>query len=399
MNIENKQVDLAGGALRPDAVAAAGTVPAESSVEAATYDGGAYAPSFRDGFGRLVSRTLHGENAGLLILVLVVFVGIFAVVLRNTTFFSSTNLLSIVKTTAPDAVMAVPLVFVVACGEIDLSFAYIIPLSAYVAAILLPTHGLILAVLGAIGFGIGVGLVNGVVTVGLGIPSFVVTLGMLGFLEGYAQVIANDATLTVVTRTFLSIFGQGKVFGSTINASVLWTVGVVAIGAYVLSFTRAGRGVLATGGNQNAARYSGIRTNRVKIVVFIFAGIGGALGGLIYLGQYTTAAASLGGSSDLLNVLAAVIIGGTALTGGRGSVIGALVGTWLIGVIANALVIVGVSSPEELMAEGAIIIVTVVVSSRRGARRRGGQSGVLQKVLAAVGRARGTTADTTAGGA
>lgn len=397
MNMKDKQVELADGAAKPDVAVASGSTPVGPAVEPTAHDVGAYAPSFREGLGRLVGRTVRGENAGLLILVLVVFVGIFAVVLRNTTFFSSTNLLSIVKTTAPDAVMAVPLVFVVACGEIDLSFAYIIPLSAYVAAILLPTHGLILSTLAAIGFGVGVGLVNGVVTVGLGIPSFVVTLGMLGFLEGYSQVIANDATLTVVTRTFLSIFGQGKVFGSTVNASVLWTVGVVAIGAYVLSFTRAGRGVLATGGNQNAARYSGIRTNRVKVLVFIFAGVGGALGGLIYLGQYTTAAASLGGSSDLLNVLAAVIIGGTVLTGGRGSVIGALVGTWLIGVIANALVIVGVSSPEELMAEGAIIIVTVVVSSRRGARRRGGQSGVFQKVSAAIGRVQRRDADISVG--
>lgn len=342
--------------------------------------------SLADGFRRVLHRTLRGENAGLLVLVLLVFVGIFAIVLSTTTFFSSTNLLSIVRTTAPDTVMAVPLVFVVSCGEIDLSFAYVVPVSAYVAALLLPTHGIIVSVLAALGFGLGVGLVNGVVTVGLGIPSFVVTLGMLGFLEGYAQVIAGDATITVTNHSFISVFGQGKVFGS-VDASVLWTVGAVVVGAYVLGYTRSGRAALATGGNENAARYSGIKTRRVKIWVFVFAGIGGALGGLIYLGQYTTATASLGGSSDLLNVLAAVIIGGTALTGGRGSVVGALVGSLLIGVIANALVILGVSSPQELMAEGAIIIATVVVSSRRGVQNRG-SSGVLQKLSRAVKNAR-----------
>lgn len=344
--------------------------------------------SLREGFLRGLRRTLRGENAGLLVVVLLAFVGIFAIVLSNTTFFSSANLLSIVRTTAPDSVMAVPLVFVVSCGEIDLSFAYVVPVSAYVAALLLPTHGLIISILAAIGFGIGVGLVNGAVTVGLGIPSFVVTLGMLGFLEGYSQVIAGDATITVTNHTFLSIFGQGKLFGS-VDASVLWTVGAVVVGAYVLGYTRSGRAALATGGNENAARYSGIKTRRVKIWVFIFAGVGGALGGLIYLGQYTTATATLGGSSDLLNVLAAVIIGGTALTGGRGSVVGALVGSLLIGVIANALVILGVSSPEELMAEGAIIIATVVVSSRRGAGR--GRSGVLQKLGRAVRAGSGRT--------
>lgn len=331
-------------------------------------------------------RTLHGENAGLLIAVLVVFVAVFAVVLRNTSFFSVSNLESIVRTTAPDAVMAVPIVFVIACGEIDLSFAYVIPVAAYVAAITMPAHGPILAVLMALGFGFGVGLVNGIITVTLAIPSFVVTLGMLGFLEGYAQVIAGDATLSVSNPGFLSGFGAGQL--GSISTSALWTVGTVIVGAYVLGFTRAGRVALATGGNVHAARFSGIRVKRVKVWIFIFAGMGGSLGGLIYLAQYSTATSALGGSSDLLNVLAAVIIGGTALTGGRGSVVGALVGTLLLGVIGNALVILGVSSPEELMIEGAIIIATVVVSSRR-VSRTSGKSGVLQSLTRVFARANG----------
>ncbi|HLI15500.1 MAG TPA: ABC transporter permease [Acidimicrobiales bacterium] len=350
----------------------------------AAWEAGGSSP-FRSWLRQTTSKTLHGENAGLLVIVLVAFVGIFAIVLNHTSFFSTTNLVSIVNTTCADSVMAVPLVFVICAGEIDLSFAYVIPVAAYVAAILMPTHGVVIAVLAALGLGFGVGLINGIVTVGLNIPSFVVTLGMLGFLSGYAEVIANDATLSVSNRAYIRIFGQGHV--GPISVTVFWTLGAVLLGVYVLGYTRAGRQVLATGGNAAAARFSGIKTKRVRVLVFIFAGLGGALGGLIYLGQYTTATATLGGSSDLLNVLAAVIIGGTALTGGRGSVVGALVGSLLLGVIGNALVILGVSSPEELMAEGAIIIATVVISSRRGSRR-GGQSGVAQSIAHFVRRGR-----------
>ena len=126
--------------------------------------------------------------------------------------------------------------------------------------------------------------------------------------------------------------------------------------------------MLATGANPNAARFSGIRTGRVKIAVLVFSGIGGALGGLLYLGQFTAATYTLG-SSDLLNVLAAVIVGGTVLAGGQGSVVGALIGSLLIGLIGNALIILGLATPEQLMARGLIIILAVILSSRPRGRR------------------------------
>jgi len=322
------------------------------------------------GAGRdVLARAYRGENSGLLFVVLIVTVAVFGFLLRDTTFLSSSNLLSIVETTTAVTVMAVTTVFVICTGEIDLSFATVIPVSAYIAAICLEHHQpVIVAVVAALGFGAAVGLVNGAVTVFFKIPSFVVTLGMLGVLQGYSEAITNSSTLTVTDKAFLNLFGQGHV--GTVSVLVLWSVGTALVGALVLSATATGRRVLATGANPNAARFSGIKTGRIKIVVLMFSGMGGALGGLIYVGQFTAATFTLG-SSDLLNVLAAVIVGGTALAGGQGSVIGALIGSWLIGLIGNALIILGLSNPQQLMVRGVIIIIAVILSSRPRGRQGG----------------------------
>lgn len=308
------------------------------------------------------ARTYRGENSGLLLVVMLAVVLIFGILLRDTSFLSGSNLISIVETTAAVTVMAVPTVFVICSGEIDLSFATVVPVSAYIAAdFLMHNLGILPAVIAALAFGAGVGLVNGLVTVAFKIPSFVVTLGMLGILQGYSQAITNSATLNVSSQAYLKIFGQGGV--GAVNSLVIWSLATVAVGGFILAYTPTGRHVLATGANPHAARFSGIKTGRVKVMVLMFSGIGGALGGLIYLGQFGAATYTLG-SSDLLNVLAAVIVGGTALAGGKGSVVGALIGSLLIGLIGNALIILGLAAPEQLMARGLIIILAVILSSR-----------------------------------
>lgn len=337
-----------------------GRLPQASS-DSAVYQG-QLGDRLSQGLRDVAARAYRGENSGLLLVVMIAVVAIFGILLRDTGFLAASNLISIVETTTAVSVMAVPTVFVICSGEIDLSFATVVPVSAYIAAIFLQHHrGIPLAIIVALAFGAAVGLINGVVTVAFKIPSFVVTLGMLGILQGYSEAITNSATLTVTNQTYLKIFGQGSVAG--VSSLVLWTLGAVIVGAFVLSYTVTGRHVLATGANQNAARFSGIKTGRVKIAVLMFSGIGGALGGLIYLGQFTAATYTLG-SSDLLNVLAAVIVGGTVLAGGQGSVVGALIGSLLIGLIGNALIILGLATPEQLIARGLIIIIAVILSSR-----------------------------------
>lgn len=353
----------------------------------------------RTGVKDAAARAYRGENSGLLLVVMIGVVVVFGILLRDTTFLGASNLLSIVETTTAVSVMAVPTVFVICSGEIDLSFATVVPVSAYIAAIFLEhNRGVLLAIIFALGFGALVGLINGVVTVVFGIPSFVVTLGMLGVLQGYSEAITNSATLTVTNQTFLKIFGQGSV--GPIPSLVLWSVGATIVGSFILAYTPTGRHVLATGANANAARFSGIKTGRVKIAVLMFSGIGGALGGLIYVGQFTAATYTLG-SSDLLNVLAAVIVGGTVLAGGQGSVVGAFIGSLLIGLIGNALIILGLATPEQLMARGLIIILAVILSSRARGRHSffAGRLSFLRRsgLVAASPRGDGTAAEAAAG--
>jgi ribose transport system permease protein len=350
------------------------------------------ADRLRSGVRDTAARAYRGENSGLLLVVMVAVVVVFGILLRETTFLSWSNLISIVESTTAVTVMAVPTVFVVCSGEIDLSFNTVVPVSAYIAAILLSHHlGIPLAVITALAFGAGVGLINGLVTVIFRIPSFVVTLGMLGILQGYSQVITNSATLNVTNETFLKIFGQGSV--GPVNSLVIWSFGTVIVGGFILAYTPTGRHVLATGANAAAARFSGVKTGRVKVMVLVFSGIGGALGGLIYLGQFTAATYTLG-SSDLLNVLAAVIVGGTVLAGGKGSVVGALIGSLLIGLIGNALIILGLASPEQLMVRGLIIILAVILSSRP--RGRGSVFGGRLALLRRAGLVAAAPAEDTA---
>ena len=133
-------------------------------------------------------RTYRGENAGILIAAMFVIIAIFAVMLRDTAYLSTDNFLNIVRQTTVISIMAIATVFVISAGEIDLSIAAVIPLAGYWLALVQPHYGIVVGVLAALGFGAGVGLVNGLITVLLRVPSFVVTLGMLGFLEGLAMV-------------------------------------------------------------------------------------------------------------------------------------------------------------------------------------------------------------------
>jgi ribose transport system permease protein len=319
----------------------------------------------RQSIGETLLRAYRGENSGALILVMLVVIGIFAVMLRDTSYFSTNNFLGIVRQTAAITVMAVPTVYVIAAGEIDLSIAAVVPVAAFIAAIYLPGYGTVPAAAAALGFGAAVGLINGLVTVRFRIPSFVVTLGMLSILQGFALRITGVISVAVKDKAFTDVFGNGYV--GPLSVALIWSLGIVAVGFVILAWTPAGRAVLATGANPNAARFSGIRTDRVKIAALTASGMAGALAGLLYTGQYGAASYTLG-TSDLLTVIAAVIIGGTALAGGKGSVLGALVGSLLIGTLNNGLTVIGLSNPEQLIARGLIIIAAVIFSARTAGR-------------------------------
>ncbi len=317
---------------------------------------------------RLLVAVFSGKSSVLLILVMLALIGLFWALLWDTGFMSVNNFMNIVKAKTPVIVMAVASVFVISAGEIDLSVSSVPPLAGILAAALLTNgYDLWMAVAAALVAGVGVGLVNGAITVLLGIPSFIVTLGMIGVLQGAARLISGEQAVPILNDTYTSIFGQGRL--GPVPILLAWTVVTGILGAVVLRHAPFGKAVLATGGNELAARYSGIATRRIKVTVLVLSGLAGALAGLLYTGQFASGRYDLGGN-DLLSVLAAVVIGGTSLSGGRGSVEGAIAGALLVGLVSNGVILLGFSTPEQQIFSGLIIVLAVALSGRRLSQRR-----------------------------
>ena len=285
----------------------------------------------------------------------------FGITLRHDGFLSSTNLLNIVRQTTPITVMAVGLVFVLSAGEIDLSLGSVVALSSLVAALTLRDHGLALGVAAGLGIGVGIGLVNGLVVTLLRLPSFLVTLATMGLVAGLARWVTDLESVAVVDQTFANVFGSGNV--GSVPSLLIWSLVVVVLGYFFFRHTRFGAHVVATGDNAGAALVTGIRVQRVKLAVLVLSGTTASLAGLLYAGRLQSATYTLG-ESDLLPVIAAVVIGGTRLFGGAGSIVGALVGSLIMGMLNNGLILMGLSASGQMIAQGVILLVAISLTLR-----------------------------------
>jgi ribose transport system permease protein len=260
-------------------------------------------------------------------------------------------------------VVAVAVTFVIGAAEIDLSVGAVAGLSSVTTAMAIDHYGLVGGVVAGLATGVLVGSINGTLVTVVGIPSFLVTLGMLGIAHGTAMWVTNSAPQPILNDTFNNVFGTGDV--GAIPSLVIWTAVAVAIGHVVLRRTRYGRGVLATGGNEEAARFSGVNTRRIKFLVLVGSATAAAIAGMLYAGRLQSGRFQWG-EGDELSVIAAVILGGTSLFGGKASVIGALVGSLLIGLINNGLILMGLEFSQQQIVRGVIIILAVALVSRRG---------------------------------
>ncbi len=309
-----------------------------------------------------IGRATPGLGGLVVYLGFIVIFAFFSITLRDKGFLAPDNLINILRQTTFVSVMAIGMTFVLSAGEIDLSIGSTVALSALTTAVLLRDVGAIpLAVAAGMTVGLVVGLVNGLLTTKLRIPSFLVTLGMLGIVSGLARDLTNLASVPVTNSTYVFWFGSGD-FGP-IPSLFAWTLLVLVVGWVLYKRTSFGRQVLATGGNRTAARYSGVRTDRIRIAVLVISGLTASLAGLLFAGRLHGARYSLG-EAELLTVIAAVVIGGTSMFGGKGSVIGALVGSLVMGVLTNGLILMGLSVSEQMIARGVIIIAAVALSLR-----------------------------------
>ena len=293
------------------------------------------------------------------------FLGIFlffAVTLHDRGFLETTNLLNIVRQTAVIAVMAVAMTFVLSAGEIDLSIGALAGLAAVTTALAIDFGGPVAGALGGIATGLAVGLVNGLITTRIGIPSFLTTLAMMGIARGVAMWVSDTRSIPIVDRTFPAIFGGGDV--GPVPTLLLWTVAFGAAGHLALRRTTFGRKVLATGGNEVASRYTGIDTRSVKLRVLLVSGVAAGVAGMLYAGRLHSGRFQFG-EGDELSVIAAAVLGGTSLFGGKGTVVGSIVGALMIGLINNGLILMGLEFSQQLIARGVIIILAVAISQAR----------------------------------
>ncbi|WP_289096832.1 ABC transporter permease [uncultured Pseudoalteromonas sp.] len=283
---------------------------------------------------------------------------LFTVTLHDTGFFSLTNFMNIVRQTAPVTIMAIGLTFALAVGHIDLSIGAVVALSALVGAILLQHVGIPLAVVGALSVGLIVGLINGLLIERLQVSSLLITLGTMGVITGVARQITNLESVPIIDQTFTAFFGAGELFG--VPSLLIWTLFTAVIAYVVLTKLSFGRHLLAVGGSPKAALAMGIKVTRIRLYALVISSLAAALAGLLYAGRLHGARYTLG-EADLLTVIAAVAIGGTSLFGGRACIIGAILGSWLMGMINNGLILSGFSTNEQMIARGVILVIAVAI--------------------------------------
>lgn len=287
---------------------------------------------------------------------------IFAVTLGDKGFLNPNNLLNIVRQTAMIAVMAIAMTFVLSAGEIDLSVGAVAGLTTVTVAMAIAVAGPIGGVAAGIATGLAVGMFNGWLTTRIGIPSFLTTLAMMGIAKGVAMWISDTAAVPILSPGYAWLFGGGSV--GPIPVLLVWIAVLGGLGHIVLRRSGFGRRVLATGGGETAARYSGSDTANIKMKVLVLSSCAAALAGMLYAGRLQSGRFQLG-EGDELSVIAAAVLGGTSLFGGKGTVIGTIVGAMMIGLINNGLILFGLEFSQQLIARGGIIIIAVALSQKR----------------------------------
>ena len=292
--------------------------------------------------------------------IIFIFLAVFCVVLSVTTsgFLTEKNIINVLRQVSYNGVIAVGMTFVIITGNIDLSVGGVVGLAAIVACDFAHPgeYPLIIPILVALGIGALVGLINGIGIAYGHVPAFIMTLGTNTILRGVIMLYNNGKPVLNLSEQYQAI---GSGYLGKIPIPVIILIAVLLLGWFILNKTRFGRHVLAVGGNEQAARVSGINTKLVKITVYIMSGIFSAIAGMIISARVNAGSPTLGTGYEN-DAIAAAVIGGTSMMGGQGSMIGTIGGILIIGVMNNGLDLLNVSSYYQQVAKGIIIIAAVL---------------------------------------
>ena len=324
----------------------------------------------RASFGRRVAVALIRRREASILLVLIGLVIYFS--LRTDAFFGTDNARVIAEFSAPIAIIAAGQVMLLICGEIDLSVGMVYAFSSWIFYFGVTDWGLPiwLAVIVGLLSGSAVGLVNGIITVGVGVPSFITTLGMAYVLNGLTLNISGAFPVeTPGGETFFRIFGGSP------YTTVYWALGVIAVMTILLTRTRWGLHTVATGGNLLGASESGVNIRKVKIGNFVLCSTLGALAGILESVRIDTIQALQGGFPIMFYAVAAAVIGGTSLFGGSGTIIGAALGVGVLAVLNLGFTLQGISAYTFDLVLGIAIIVSMALNVTLERIRQSGRLG------------------------
>jgi rhamnose transport system permease protein len=296
------------------------------------------------------------------ILALLTVLALIVLASQSDKFFTLDNLLNQGRLMTEVGLIAVLMTFVIITGGIDLSVGSILGLVAILLGVFWKNLGLPLPV--AIGLGLAVGtlagLVNGLIITRFRVPPLIATLGTLALYRGIAEGISEARSVRGYPDWFF-VLGQGQLLGVPVQ---LWILGVVTlVAAIVLGVTVWGRGVYAVGHNETAARFSGLQVDRIKLAIYASSGFAAALAAVIFVSRVSTTRSDMGTGIEL-DAITAVVLGGTSIFGGRGSIIGTVLGLILIQALKNGLSLAGIKSDGTIVLIGAVLILTILLSNQ-----------------------------------
>lgn len=303
----------------------------------------------------VVWNYLRDNIAVLALIIVVVFFGITA----GTKFLSLQNIANIGRQASVITIMACGMTMIIVSANIDLSVAATLSLGAMLSAMVTEATGsALLGLVVGLVTGVAIGFTNGILVTKGKIPSFLATLGLMGVVRGIAMMVTATKPVVVYVENYWSSFGDGELFG-ILPMPIFWTIVVLVVTHIIMKYTALGRYIYATGGNEEASRFTGVKTDRTIITAFVIMGLLAALAGIILASRMHAARPGTGEGMEL-NVIAAVILGGTSLFGGKGTIIGSLVGALVIGSLNNGLIILGFSTHVQMLVRGLVIILAVL---------------------------------------
>lgn len=296
------------------------------------------------------------SNLGILIGLVVLCIGL---TFMTDKFATVTNFFNVARQITINLYLACGMTFIILLGGIDLSVGSVIAITGCISAGMVTWLGLPVYVGIPIGIlcGLIIGAINGLIVSRTTIPAFIVTLATMNIGRGIARVYTGAQTIAVLDDQY-TFWGMGAIAGIPIQLFCI--IAVVAVCSFILNKTKLGRHIYAVGGNKQAAQYSGINVKKVTMFVFVFSGLLASLAGVLTVGRTFTATMIMGNGTEM-DAIAAVVLGGTSMSGGKGSISGTVIGAIVIGILQNGMNLLGIDSSWQYIVQGIVILIAVYI--------------------------------------